>query len=248
MSNQGADVHNGSIVLRRLQQRYYVTAGAGQSSRNMNEAGAQTGYMHLHDHLSQPLWTRQDPHCLLNLKLAQERVQQVLAQYDFIVVVERIQESLVALQLLLHLETTDILYLSSKVSGGYSYIFQPNPGCHKLSKPLVTSPIVEAYLSSSEFYAANYQDILLYKAANASLDLTIASLGPSRFQKALFKYQEMMKEAKECESEAIFQCDSSGVHHPEGETNCYKMDWGCGYPCLDRKFGPFSTIADTVKQ
>jgi hypothetical protein len=43
-----------------------------------------------------------------------------MQQYDFIVVIERIQESLVVLQLLLHLETSDIIYPPSKISGKYS--------------------------------------------------------------------------------------------------------------------------------
>jgi hypothetical protein len=151
---------------------------------------------------------------------------------------ERLQESLVVLQLLLHLETSDILYLPSKISGQYSYIFnKPRAGCYKLQKLPNISVSVNAFLSSPAFYAANYEDYLLYKAANKSLDLTIEWFGRDNFEKALSTYQLMMKEALECEKEAIFPCSPEGIHRNQTETNCYVNDWGCGYPCLDRKFG-----------
>jgi hypothetical protein len=86
-----------------------------------------------------------------------KRVAEVLQQYDSIV----IQESLVVLQLFLGLKTTDILYLSSKLSGGFSFIFRLNLGCHKLTVAPIL-PAVDAYLSSPHWYAQNYQDYLLY--------------------------------------------------------------------------------------
>lgn len=47
-------------------------------------------------------------------------VRDTLGKYDFVGVVERFDESLVALQLLMGLETSDILYFSSRLHTGYS--------------------------------------------------------------------------------------------------------------------------------
>lgn len=95
---------------------------------------------------------------------------------------------------------------------------------------------VKKYLSSPEWYASNYQDFLLYKAVNQSLDLTIEHLGKDRFERALREYQTMMKQAKqECETKALFPCSTDG--QPQlNKTNCYIRDWGCAYDCLDRLF------------
>lgn len=237
MSNQGVAMTDTAILRRLNNRQHFVKGGLSPKSRFLNEAGAQVGYMHTGEHLPEPLWDpKDDPNKVQNLQLARKRVDEVMQQYDFLVVVERMQESLVVLQLLLGLNTTDILYLSSKLSGDYSYNYQPHPGCHKLTKATI-SPAVNAHLSSNLWYAQNYQDYVLYKAANRSLDLTIDTLGRTRFNKALTVYQQMMHDAKGCDSEAIFPCSSDGVHQEKNETNCYLSDWGCGFPCLDRRFG-----------
>jgi len=149
-----------------------------------------------------------------------------------------LDESLVVLQLLLGLDPTDIVYVPSKQSGGYSYVYGPEKfkGCHKLRKRKTLPHEVQKYLSSPEWYATNYQDFLLYKAVNQSLDMTIENLGRNRFDRALEKYQTMMKQAKEeCESEALFPCSVDGQPQLK-RTNCYNRDWGCAYECLDRLF------------
>jgi Galactose-3-O-sulfotransferase len=203
-SNEGIVSMTDELVLQRLRMRTYNPSGTGvPSDRNLNEAGAQVGYMHTGQHLPHPLWDAKRPRVVQNFTTAMTRVQQVMNQYDFVVIVERLSESLVVLQLLLHLKPTDILYLSAKKSGGYSYNTKPNPGCHKLIKPHI-SPAVHDYLSSSQWMAQNYEDYLLYKAANASLDRTIAALGRRRFDQALAEYQALMLRAKECEESAIF--------------------------------------------
>jgi hypothetical protein len=221
-------------VLSKLKSRYFFVSGTRDwSSRNLNDTGAQVGFMHTGEQLPHALWEAKRPTVVQNFTLALTRVQQVINQYDFIVIVERLSESLVVLQLLLHLTPADILYLSSKKSGGYAFSGKPNPnpGCFKLRKSHI-SPAVKAYLSSPQWLAQNYQDYLLYKAANASLDRTIDALGRERFDKALAEYEGLMLRAKECEDSAIFPCSDNGTVNEE--TNCYARDWGCGYPCLDQ--------------
>jgi len=224
------------VVLKMLKSRYYfITGQSGHPEmRPINESGAQVGYMNIDDHTQFPIWKEHQPNRVQNLSLAISRVEQVMQQFDLIIIVERMHESLVVLQLLLGLETTDILYLSAKTNGGVSRTWKPNPGCHRIQKTLM-HPRVQNFLNSRTFFAQNYQDFILYKAANKSLDMTIEVLGRARFDAALSKYQKMMEEAKTCEEEAIFPCDSEGRFH--NVTNCYQKDWGCGYPCLDRRFG-----------
>ena len=55
----------------------------------------------------------------LSLLAGEAQIDKILDNYDFIGVTDRFDESLVVLQLLLGLETSDILYLSSKKSGNY---------------------------------------------------------------------------------------------------------------------------------
>ena len=227
-------------VLAALRAGYYFPPGgrtneAQRKNRYHREAGAQVGFMHTGIRLKKPMWSAEDPTKLRDLPLAIARVAEVMSQYDLIMIVERLHESLVVFQLLLGLETSDILYLSAKQSGAYA-LSGPSTElvCHHIPKSFIT-PNIAAHLSSSAWYARNYEDYLLYKAANRSLDLTIDSLGRQRFEEALATYEKMMKEAKVCENEAITPCTSEGVYL--NETDCYERDFGCGYPCLDRLFG-----------
>ena len=48
-----------------------------------------------------------------------QAVQHIMQEYDFIGILERLDESLVALQMILGLRTSDILYLRAKTSGGF---------------------------------------------------------------------------------------------------------------------------------
>ena len=240
-SNTGAKLDD-LTVKHRLQARNYFPKKVDSDLPKYDykkEAGAQVGYLHTGPNLDQPLWSPTEPTKIQNVSLALERVHQVLQQYDFIMIVERLYESLVVFQLLLNLSTSDILYLSaSKQSGSDAYSYNyggRRPGCYHIAKSVV-SPEVATFVSSPEWYAQNYQDYVLYQAANRSLDMTIANLGQERFQKALQTFQTMMKQAHEaCEGEVVTPCSADGV--PNNETNCYYRDWGCGYPCLDHLFG-----------
>ena len=236
-SNQGRTL-NDDYVLKNLGDRFYFALGYATEEtaydKYAGEAGAQVGYMQTASIGKEPVWSEEEPTKIQDLRRATTRVQGVLEQYDFIMIVERLDESLVVLQLLLGLDTSDILYVSAKRSGEYSFTDGRFRGCHLVAKSYI-SPAIGAYLSSPQWYAQNYEDFILYKAVNRSLDLTIESLGRRRFDTALAKYKKMMDDAKVCENEAITPCTADGVHVQE--TDCYLKDWGCGYPCLDRLFG-----------
>ena len=66
------------------------------------------------------------------------------------------------MQLLLGLETSDVLYLSAKKSGGYYY---HKTECKKIVKADI-SPRVLKYLSSKDWHARNYADYLLIEAVS----------------------------------------------------------------------------------
>lgn len=167
---------------------------------------------------------------VINPSAVHENVRRVIDQYDFLIIVERFDESLVAMQLLLDLSVTDFLYLSSKHTGDYWM----NGGCIYLHKAFV-SAAVEDYLTSPLWYAQNYGDYLLLEAASQSLDLTIEQLGVERFRKALDEFLSLRDKAEQkCDGKAVFPCTAEGI--PQGElakSHCYSKDQGCGYPCLD---------------
>ena len=155
----------------------------------------------------------------------------MMVDYDFIIVVERLDESLVLMQLMLGMDTDDILYMSSKVAGSY---FKSRKKCILLSKSF-TSSAVKEYLRSEEFVSESFGDYLLLEAVNKSIDLTIDSIGRERFQHALDKFQQRQEYAElQCGAKATYPCSAEGeIQHEASKLDCYRVDWGCGYRCLD---------------
>lgn len=165
-----------------------------------------------------------------------EIVQEILNEYDFVGLVERLDESLVALRLLLGLDAGDILYLSSKTHGNY------DDGLYKHKcvyiQPKVTTPEIDEYLSSEDWENKNYIINLMHEAVNQSLDLTIKAIGQSKFDKALSEHRSLQSLVqKTCASTAIYPCSDVGVFQEElSSKNCYESDFGCGYPCIDELY------------
>jgi hypothetical protein len=197
------------------------------------QGGFQLRYLSLNHIERSSVWNDTDPTTVQDPKAVQENVEQVMHNYDFLALTERLDESLVAIQLLLDLHTSDILSTSSKVGGGYYYHKRKNK-CTPIQKSF-RSPAVQAYLESDEWYAKNYGDYLLYAAANHSLDKTIERIGKTRFAKALQEYRESMNLVnKEC-VHGLFPCSANGTTQLEiSNQHCYKGDKGCGYTCIDK--------------
>jgi hypothetical protein len=162
----------------------------------------------------------------------------VLDSYHFIAVADRMVESLVVLQLLLGLEDEDIIVLSSKQAGTYTR--GHNGKCQEIPKP-ITTPDMDHYLAT-DFVQGNY-DLLLYAAANRSLDWTIDSVGRDLVQQKVQDHLHLQQMAETtCTSEAIFPCSANGTRQITASTqNCYHLDWGCGYPCVDRVLHEYSS-------
>ena len=164
---------------------------------------------------------------------ADETLLGIMDGYDFIGITERLDESLVVLQMILGLDVGDILYLSAKQSGGYALVSNKGtPRCiateHKKREPYMLE-----FFESPEWKKHIEDDAKLHQAVNESLDLTIERLGRSEFETKLQTFQEALSLAQErCEEKTIFPCSTDGEYIEKND--CYKLDMGCGYPCLDK--------------
>jgi hypothetical protein len=160
------------------------------------------------------------------------RIKEIVDGYDFLMVSERMDESLTALALLTGLDIADVLVKDSKVTGNYIYIRfgYKKDECH-LQQKNDPSPGVARYFASNEWLNLNYADEILWRAANASLDMTIEALGRNRFDAALQEYKRLKQVVSEsCPQD--FGCTSDGKPMPVIE-KCYDRDFGCGYECID---------------
>jgi hypothetical protein len=161
-------------------------------------------------------------------------VHRILNAYDFIGITERFDESMVVLQLLLHLPTSDVLYLNAKRAGNYDDGASKNL-CVYIVPSFVTPGMAE-YFESNEWKSRVEKDYVLYHAVNASLDHTINhAIGREKFDAALRKFryaQQIVND--ECADEAKFPCTPDGVKVGEQATDCYHKDSGCGKSCINR--------------
>ena len=163
----------------------------------------------------------------------QDRLDNILQDYNFIGLVERLDESLVALQMILGLDTKYILHLNSKTSGGFDD-GRGKGGCAYVPQSFVSDEVKD-YFDSSEWKDKIQSDVALWKAVNRSLDETIDKLGRKKFNEQVKNYQRLTQVVKDqCLSEAIFPCSDDGTQNKNSNENCYHADWGCGYKCIDR--------------
>jgi hypothetical protein len=143
---------------------------------------------------------------------AREAANRIISDYDFIGIVERMDESVVVTQMLLGLTTGDVLYLDAKTNGGF------DAGGYKeqcfFIVPKYISPGMKTYFGSKDFQQWIKWDLALYQAVNRSLDMTIDSLGRRRFEKELarFRWAKDMV-ATRCGPIARYPCSPSGMYH-----------------------------------
>lgn len=157
-------------------------------------------------------------------------IQQILRDYDFIGITERMEETAVALLMLLDLRLADILYLDAKASGGYDE-GGGDRKCHFIQPSSVSAGMAK-YFGTSKWKRIVHPDVLLYEAANKALDLTIEQLGKEQFKKNLEMFRQAQSAArKTCLPRQVFPCTSKGELNPA--KNCLWKDSGCGTDCLD---------------
>lgn len=240
-------------VLEALQYSNDVQFGTISEGRG----GFQLQYSMLHVIPAYSAWNESQPNSVLNPQRVQHNVQRLLHPtygYDFIGVVERLKESLVVLQLLLGLEATDMLYLENQLdpmpyerrvipgSKGQRYYCQENILDPKKEFVVGTSGPVEEYLSSTTWWAQNYGDYLLHRAASRSLDATINRIGRDLFNDAMKEFESVLEQANNvCQPQTILPCslDNGADNYMASLQNCYhdnseEESLACGYPCLDQ--------------
>lgn len=188
--------------------------------------------------LDDTFWNAAEPTKVQHEKRMQLAVKAILERYDFIGTVERFDESLVALQLLLGLETSDVLHFSSRLHSQYTGTSIQGGkalSCQKNVDPKeLRTPVVEEHLTSPEWWAKNYGDFLLHRAASLSLDQTISKIGPDVFSDALTAFRLLLQKARET-CHPIFPCSDEGKDQSgQAEDDCYLGDMGCGSYCIDR--------------
>jgi hypothetical protein len=174
-------------------------------------------------------------------------VQGIMNAYDFLLVSNRMDESLVVLSLLTNLPITSVLTMSSKSTGSWyltsatkqiksngSVGTKPSSmQCIPLVPPVTTRGI-ETYFASHAWKQRHAADRLLFAAANQSLDAMIQAL--PLFAERHQEYQTWKARIQaNCVNETYFPCSSSGIPQlEESRRSCYERDFGCGYPCIDR--------------
>ena len=234
-TNKGSHNMNvSSYTIHALHTDGDVQYGAVSAGRG----GFQLQYSMLHMIEEHSAWNDSHPEIIVNPTLVQQHVRGLMNGYDFIGLVERMDESLVALKLLLGLETSDILQFPSKTYQQY-YRRKMGPKRFQCQLPmdpnsLKAVPDVRNYLDSQEWFAQNYGDELLWEAASISLDRTILKIGLPTFSNELKEYRALKALAFEtCTPQ--FPCSDSGADQSDlSEEDCYDGDHiGCGYACLD---------------
>lgn len=157
-------------------------------------------------------------------------INDILSEYNFIGITERLDESLVVLQMLLGLKTNDLLYLKAKGNGGYDDAATMNRTCQYIV-PSFVSPGMEKFFASKEWKDRIAGDELLYAAADKSLDLTIDALGREEFKRNLVLFRKTLALAEATCTNVRFPCSESGELN--NRTDCLWLDSGCGVNCLD---------------
>jgi len=159
---------------------------------------------------------------------------QILKDYNFVGITARMDESAVALAMLLSVPIADVLYLKAKGHGGYDAGGRRDHISCTYIWPSFVSKGMEEYFKSDEWLDIVHWDRVFYQAANRSLDLTIDKLGRERFEQNLAKYRIAKEVAHDrCLPRTRFPCSAGGKYSPAEKTDCLWKDSGCGSECLD---------------
>lgn len=115
----------------------------------------------------------------------QSIIQDVLNQYNFIGVYERLYESIVVLGMLMDVNINDILYSwrPSKIARCGNSIKQPS---------WLTNDM-KSHLATDEWKDKQKGDFMLYNAVNQKLDATIDLLGRDKVQQNVEKYNKLIQ-------------------------------------------------------
>ena len=197
-------------------------------------------------HTYKPLEMDPDPLRRLRRKLAND----IMRGYDFIGITERMDESLVALMMMLRLKISDIVYIKAKSSGNFDDGAFNNT-CFYIV-PSFTSPGMKEFFTSQMYSNVSEGDLMLYSAAEKSLNMTIDRLGRREFKRHLLQFQTAQKLVNtRCPQGIRYPCSNSGVRarytkHSDPATDCLWLDSGCGYECLDGLEVEIESLVETI--
>jgi hypothetical protein len=164
--------------------------------------------------------------------------QEIMNRFDFVAVQDRLDESLVVFKLLFDLNDEDIIVLSSKRTGSYSWNWKrlPVKECFQIPSMQPLSAAVQDYLQTNYTWQNN-ADFLLHAIANQSLDWTIDHVlqgGRALVQQHVQRHRQLQSLVQEhCQHKAIFPCDDKGRYQEAATHDCFFRDMGCGYRCID---------------
>jgi hypothetical protein len=174
-------------------------------------------------------------------------VGDIIDDYDFIAVTERMDESLVAFKLLLGLSVEEILYAKvSRSAGSFSNGPPKTRPCMYLIPSFLTEGMSDFFYTphkNDRWIEFSRGDALLQHAASESLDRTIDEVfGRELFERELKEFQNALAYAQAiCMSEpglVLGQCDKGGrsiVKDPNRTTTCYIWSEGCDHKCLNER-------------
>lgn len=207
-----------------------------QAGRTKGKGGFQYNYLSMVPLKPYSVTAPWEPHKVKYTHQLLDALQRhVIDSYDLLLVVERLDESLLALSMLTDLPPSvmTLLVASAKVTTatGQSPYLLVRTGRHKHTcqwkqRPPQPNQPIQAYLQSDEWKWINYADYILHAAANASLDRTIdETIGRDAFEKDLRKFRRMQDYVLEFCGERILGtgCTMDGqVVWPMEE--CYEND------------------------
>merc|ERR1712174_110009 len=123
-----------------------------------------------------------------------EIVQDVLNQYNFIGIYERLHESIVVLSMLIGANLHDVLinYRPLRIARCGSLEEPHIARCGSLEEPQWLTQNMKTHIESEQWKNKQKGDFLLYEAVNKKLDLTIENLGRDKVAKELEKYEKLM--------------------------------------------------------
>lgn len=160
-------------------------------------------------------------------------IDDILSDYNFVGILERIDESLVVLQMLLNLTTKEILYTRTRTSGAFSNGWTGRP-CLWVIQSFLTPGMEDFFNSPIWGRHIVKDDLRLYSAINASLDRTIEKLGKENVAKNLYRLKRGLQIAQNnCHGRVIQMCDEAGRYHFDNETTCYIWSEGCDHECIN---------------
>lgn len=232
ISQFGHDPHNEDLLLDFLKS----TDLQYGSVRHVG-GGYQVWYASLNGDQLPRSWGAKRPTTVQRRPIVHHVVGQILQDYDFLMVAERLNESIVVMALLMNVSLDDVLVQNAKDSTAVSWYYIKSGKLERCKRPIkvVQTPRIRDHLQSETWLAKNYGDYLLHAAADLSLDATIDRLGRDRVTDALETYQNLQDQvAAACQNQTIYHCSAEGVpQRPQSRRNCYSDDSGCGYQCID---------------